>query len=176
MGWVWGNDRIAHGTVTFYTYTYMATATAQDALANLAAKLVAGGSGVRLADLGQSLISSVTIESQVAPPVSFAPFASTDGGAPQAQPTGSSPLANMVLRYIRPKITLETAGGEVPFAPWGEPNGSWLPGAVSLVSGVAALTAWALGRKDTAKTLGYVAAGGLALAYLTNPQTAGGAA
>jgi hypothetical protein len=152
----------------------MAATDTNTALSNLAASIV-GGQAPSVGSVAGSIIQAVTIESQFTPPIGpFSPFAAAGlSGLGDATGTSAAPtsgLAAMILGYLRPSVTVDTIGGEIVLAPWGQPNGNWLPNAVGLLAGVAALTAWMLDQERAAKNLAIFAAAGFGLGYVTRPQ------
>lgn len=77
---------------------------------------------------GAALVKRVTVRSQLAPPITFEPFAETP---PDAKP-------NWFLRLAKPHVTLETASGPIVVAPAGEPTAQYgVPAAAAV--GVLAL-------------------------------------
>lgn len=117
--------------------------------------------------LGSAVFDEAVFDSQFSPEISVQPWAPGDG-----QPgTPPSALPGLIGGQVRPRIQLRKNGQTVAvFAPFGEPNGRWLPNAVGVTSGIVAVTAYALGAKKTAMLAALLSAAGFGLGYLSRPD------
>ena len=100
------------------------TAQSVQAAARAAGSAVDGDWAGAVQALGRGTVTSVTIRTQFSPPFTFDPFAETPPDAPP----------NPILALVKPEITIDTAGGALVMAPYGEPTANYLP---RLVAGVA---------------------------------------
>lgn len=122
------------------------------------------GAGAVVSSLGNA--STVTIQTQLTPPVTFSPNA---GGQPEASGPGSGfPSLLNPLAWLKPQITLNVAGQTVTTAPYGTPDGNYLPRLVTLGAGLAGATLFAVGARGTAKKAFLVAGVALVLSFLPN--------
>ena len=87
--------------------------------------------------VGVAAIQSVTLRTQVSPPVTVDPFAE---GPP------ASPAPNPFLSFVKPMIEVQTAAGRMVIAPYGEPTENYFPwlvaGAVVFFFGAVGLIGW----------------------------------
>jgi hypothetical protein len=123
--------------------------------------------------LGGGAPPTVLLESMFSPPVSF-PFPSPGAsGQPDVQSAPSSVPATVstIMGYVRPSVTIQTALGDIVVAPWGQPNGNFLPNIIGLGSSVAAVTALVLQKPAAAKKLGLIAALSFGYGYLVAPSS-----
>ena len=119
--------------------------------------------------LGSQVFDEVVIDSQVTPEYSIQPWVPGDPTDPNAP---ASPLPGILGGYFRPRARLRKNGETVAtFAPFGEPNGVWLPPAIGAGSAIVALTALALGNKGVAWKAALVSAGAFGLGFLTRPSS-----
>lgn len=83
-----------------------------------AAEAAAGGDWNRaVSALGRGAVRSITIRTQISPPITLDPFAEAPPDAPP----------NPFLAFLKPEITVETPTGAMTVAPYGRPTTNYLP-------------------------------------------------
>ncbi|BDG07599.1 hypothetical protein [Anaeromyxobacter paludicola] len=84
---------------------------------------------------------TLEIDSRILPPIVVDPSSASTPG---------SPLADLIMRFAAPKITVRTPLGDQTSSPWGEPPAEYSPlpliGAVLVVLGTPFLVGYMLGR------------------------------
>ncbi len=129
---------------------------------------VANGAGAVASSIGQA--SSVTIQTQLSPPVTFTPGA---GGQPEASGPGSGfPTFLNPLVWLKPQVTVTVAGQSVVVAPYGAPDGNYLPHLAAVGAGAVGIGLLLWGAKKAAKWSLYAAAGALVYGVLANRSQA----
>ncbi len=88
-----------------------------------------------------AVVQGVTFRSQITPPYRYDPNAP----APPADPA-----SGWLMQFVKPAIDIETPGGPVTFAPYGEPTQDYYPlvavGGIATLVGIVVLIGW-LGKK-----------------------------
>ena len=117
-------------------FDFLSSPSGQAATAEAAVAVSSGDFSSAGAVLGRAGVQGVTFRTQISPPITVSPFAET--------PTAGPP--NPLLSFLKPQVEVDTPGGRIVVAPYGEPTANYFPwlaiGVVVFGMGVVALIGW----------------------------------